>query len=85
MSEREAVDCRAVVERVYDYLDGELDPGWMGAVRAHLERCGHCYPYFRFERAFLDHIRRQDLSAGDTERLERRVRRALFGEDVASG
>lgn len=67
------------MERVYDYLDGELDPDWTEKVRYHVEICKRCYPYFNFERVFLDHVRSRRLYPEHNERLERRIRDALDG------
>jgi anti-sigma factor (TIGR02949 family) len=71
------ISCEDAVERVYEYLDGELDPDWNERVREHLEVCKRCYPYFDFERIFLDHIRSKGLKAERSERLERKVRDML--------
>lgn len=48
------VDCTMVLQQLWDYLDAELGPEWMAAVRTHLALCGRCYPHYDFEKAFLD-------------------------------
>jgi mycothiol system anti-sigma-R factor len=35
-------DCSEVLERVYQYLDGELDVHVVGKIRQHLDECGPC-------------------------------------------
>jgi anti-sigma factor (TIGR02949 family) len=50
----ERVDCTAAMRQLWDYLDGELTPERMDAVRAHLDRCAGCIPHADFERAFLE-------------------------------
>ena len=35
-------DCSDVLERVYEYLDGEMGPQDCEKVRQHLEECGPC-------------------------------------------
>lgn len=35
-------DCSDVLDRVYAYLDGELDDDWCGDIRRHLDECGPC-------------------------------------------
>jgi len=77
MSDRETLSCQQAVDRVYEYLDGELDAETTERVRAHLEVCKKCYPYFNFERIFLDHIRSRSLGSEQNERLEQRVLDAL--------
>ncbi len=80
MSEREMIGCHEAMDRVYEYLDGELDPDWTERVREHIEVCKRCYPYFNFERIFLDHIRSRGLGEGRSEELEKRILEALESE-----
>jgi len=77
MSDREMMSCEETVARVYEFLDGELDPETMERIGEHIEDCQRCYPYFNFERIFLDHIRSKGLRTEKSERLEQRVRDAL--------
>lgn len=68
------IGCEEALARVYEYLDGELDPGTQERIHRHLEICKRCYPYFDFERLFLDYVREKGLRAGETsEELRRRV------------
>ena len=55
--EARELSCRQAAERVYEFLDGELDPEWHEAVRCHVEQCSRCYPMFDWEEMFLDAIR----------------------------
>ncbi len=74
------IGCHEAMDRVYEYLDGELDPDWTERVREHIEVCKRCYPYFNFERIFLDHIRSRGLGEGRSEELEKRILEALESE-----
>ncbi|MFQ5679021.1 MAG: zf-HC2 domain-containing protein [Gemmatimonadota bacterium] len=71
------ITCEQAVERVYEYLDGELDAVSTEQVRRHIEMCKRCYPHFNFERIFLDHIRSSALKASCSEELEERILRVL--------
>jgi anti-sigma factor (TIGR02949 family) len=51
-----AVDCSAVMQQLWAYLDEELGPERMTQVRTHLALCAQCYPYYDFEKAFLEAI-----------------------------
>ncbi|MDX1579853.1 MAG: zf-HC2 domain-containing protein [Gemmatimonadota bacterium] len=77
MSGERALSCEEAIARVYEYLDGELEPGWTERVREHIAMCAKCYPYFNFERVFLDHVRSRRLHPEHSARLERRIREAL--------
>lgn len=74
------LSCEESLARVYEYLDGELDAGDSGSVRRHLEKCRRCYPYFDFERMFLDYV--HEVGAGETRKpgLVDRVRELLDRE-----
>lgn len=47
------VDCRAAMQQLWDYVDGELTPERMAAVQRHLTECGHCVPHAEFAERFL--------------------------------
>jgi anti-sigma factor (TIGR02949 family) len=49
--------CRAVVRRLYDYLDGEIDTSGRDAIRAHLQVCDGCAREAAFEARVLDGLR----------------------------
>ena len=48
--------CRDSLEKLYDFLDGELPEASRDRVGEHLEICRSCYPHFNFERLFLDRL-----------------------------
>jgi mycothiol system anti-sigma-R factor len=43
--------CAEVLDRVYSYLDGELDDGGCGEVKQHLDECGPCLREYGLEEA----------------------------------
>jgi anti-sigma factor (TIGR02949 family) len=47
-------DCAAVLQRLWEFLDGELGPEDTAAFHAHLALCTSCYPQYNFEKTFLD-------------------------------
>jgi anti-sigma factor (TIGR02949 family) len=69
------ISCQDVMERLWDYLDGELPPEQMQALADHLAECRRCFPQYRFEFAFLEALARQRARApGPSEALVERVR-----------
>jgi len=46
------MSCEEALSRIYEYLDGELDPAPRQLVKAHFEVCQRCYPYLASERSF---------------------------------
>jgi len=52
------MDCSAALERVYEYIDGELDEGNVGRIRQHLEECGPCLSEVDVDRMLKSLVRR---------------------------
>jgi mycothiol system anti-sigma-R factor len=69
----ETIDCQGVMERLWAFLDGELEPGQEEQVRAHLQMCKRCYPRYDFQRAYFRMM--QKLAS---EPLPPLVRRRVF-------
>jgi anti-sigma factor (TIGR02949 family) len=47
-------DCRGVLRRLWEYLDGELPRAEADGIRAHLAECARCHPQYRFQLRFLN-------------------------------
>ncbi|MDQ6642160.1 MAG: mycothiol system anti-sigma-R factor [Actinomycetota bacterium] len=43
-------DCSAVIDRVFFFLDNELDQADCGQIQQHLEECGPCLAKYDLER-----------------------------------
>ncbi|QTF92019.1 zf-HC2 domain-containing protein, partial [Halomonas sp. BM-2019] len=75
MSTRE-LGCEEVIERLFDYLDRELEVQQAEDIERHLTRCRDCFSRAEFERRL-----RARVDASGTvrapPRLHRRIRRLL--------
>jgi mycothiol system anti-sigma-R factor len=75
------MDCEECRERIYPYLDRELDPREFEEMRQHLGECGGCERTYTVERVFVDRIRVSATSdvapAAVRERLIVRLRQDL--------
>jgi mycothiol system anti-sigma-R factor len=78
------LDCTAVMRQLWDYLDDELTPERMDAIREHLALCRCCQPHEQFERAFLNAVGRARDTAPATGALRERVLAALRSEGFES-
>ena len=78
MSEPEMIDCRAALEQLYEYLDGELSAAAETSVRAHVADCAHCFGPFDFETAYLRFLEARTRARGAPEHLRRRILDALL-------
>jgi mycothiol system anti-sigma-R factor len=76
------VTCEEAAERVFEWLDGELEDEMAARVGTHLETCAHCYPMLRFEQGFREAVARAagaiEGAPGD---LEARILKALDAEE----
>lgn len=75
-----AVDCGNVIRALWDWLDGEMEPERLEAIRAHLAICRGCERHVVFARSFLDHVREAPRPDGDVDALRQRVRDVLGRE-----
>lgn len=76
------IDCRKALDRLYEYLDGELGEVRAEEVRAHLDMCAPCLRISRFETAFLRFLEARSRTRGAPEHVKKRVlEHLLFSED----
>jgi anti-sigma factor (TIGR02949 family) len=74
--------CRDVVDRLYEYLDRELDPAAERAVREHLAECAHCFALHCFEDGYRRFLQARIQSRGAPPELRRRIlERLLSGQE----
>ncbi len=82
---RPLLDCQGALDRLYEYLDGELTPEIEQAVRKHLKVCAPCFSLFNFEDGFLKFLEARTRSQGAPPELKRRILRSLFEGEGAPG
>ncbi|MDX5432561.1 MAG: zf-HC2 domain-containing protein [Halomonas sp.] len=71
-----AMSCEEVIERLFDYLDRELDPRQTADIEWHLSRCRDCFTRAEFERRLRDRV----VATGTAKappRLHQRIRTLL--------
>jgi len=49
MSDADCTTCEGTMQRLHEYVDRELSPTELGAVKQHLEDCPPCQRHFDFE------------------------------------
>jgi anti-sigma factor (TIGR02949 family) len=74
------LDCDEALERVYEFLDGELTESVERAIRRHLAACTRCMPKFEHERVFLEFIAQRARLEHAPPALRRRILRELVDE-----
>lgn len=74
------MNCEAALEVLFDFLDGELVETTNEEVAQHLAVCRNCYPYFNFQRLFLDRLAAAGEPPAVSPELAGRIRELLDGE-----
>jgi anti-sigma factor (TIGR02949 family) len=74
------MNCRDVVDIMYEYLDREVDQSLEQDVRAHLEACDHCHALARFEETWMRFLEARARTAGAPPALRRRILEQLLGD-----
>ena len=75
--------CDAVIERLYEFLDGELTSDVDAQIRDHLGKCRKCYPHFRHEEVFLRFLERRAQIEKAPPSLRRRIFQKLLEDEIA--
>jgi len=80
------IDCHEVAERLYEYLDGELDEHRHAEVQHHLDQCAQCLKLSGFESSFIAFLEARTRAQGAPEALKRRILdQVLFGGEPQGG
>ena len=75
-----SVNCTNVIHELWDWLDSEMDPARLQAIRDHLAVCHGCERHVAFARSFLEHVKEPPRSGEDLDALRTRLRDALRNE-----
>lgn len=74
------ISCREALEKVHEYLDGELDESEAADVAYHFQVCKECFPHLRLEERFRDLLRGAGTRETCPEALRGRVLELLEAE-----
>jgi len=66
-------DCSEVLERVFEYLDGEMTPQDTDRIKVHLYECGPCMSEYDLDVAIKALVRRSMALEQAPERLRSRI------------
>ena len=75
------IDCEEALERLYEYIDGELTSVRCEEVRRHLERCAPCLKVSGFESAYVRFLEVRARALHAPDHLRMRVLERLLFED----
>jgi mycothiol system anti-sigma-R factor len=66
-------DCREVLDRVYEYLDGEMTSHDVAKIRQHLEECSPCLTEYDLDVALKALLRRSCACESAPDALRQRI------------
>jgi mycothiol system anti-sigma-R factor len=75
------IPCRDALERIYEFMDGELEGASEAEVEEHFRVCTRCYPHLHLEQSFRDRVRDALGRPEVPEHLRARVLEMLARED----
>lgn len=76
------ISCDEALERLFEYLDGELEGETEEQVARHFEICRRCYPRLSFEKAFQEALRRAKKGEEAPRKVRERVLELLNQEGL---
>lgn len=74
------LSCMEAAERLFEWLDGELESELGSRVGEHLETCARCYPWLMFERSFRAAVASAARVDRAPDALRQRILSQLEGE-----
>lgn len=80
MSAHGHLDCLAVIQAMYDYLDDELTTERLVAMQGHLATCTGCRQHVEMARCFLARLSCLPIDPQDLAALSDKVRSAIRRE-----
>ena len=79
------ITCMEALERVHEYLDGEMDDISHEEVAQHFSMCKKCYPHLRLEERFRSLLHRSQEGEVCPDHLKERVLELLAAESAEAG
>lgn len=76
------LDCDGAFQRLFDFLDKELDAATEQALLDHVKNCKSCFDLAEFERRFKAAVCASRIEQGCPEALRSRVMQALSAEGL---
>ena len=74
------ITCMEAVERLQEYLDGELEAVSHEEVTRHFDMCQKCYPHLQLEKRFLEALERSRGEEPCPEHVRAQVLELLAAE-----
>lgn len=73
-------DCKALLARLYEFVDSELDEAECAALQVHIDACSECLHHVEFERGLKALVRKKCSSERVPDGLTDRLNERLHGD-----
>jgi len=70
-------DCSDVLDRIYEFLDGEMTPSDVAAITHHLQECSPCLDSYELDRMVQALVRRSCVCESAPDQLKARIKVAV--------
>ena len=71
------MNCKESLQKLYDFLDGELEKVPKNEIERHLDRCRHCWDRFEFEKQLKALVKKSCCKEVCPDTLRRRIQSLL--------
>lgn len=72
------IDCAEILERLYEYLDGELTAERAAEVKTHLQDCAPCTALSGFEATYIRFLEARTRARNAPEELKKRILKEML-------
>lgn len=79
------ISCKEAMEKLQEYLDGELDEVSHEELALHFEVCRKCYPHLKLEERFRDLLQRSREKESCPDHVREQVLELLSSQGGDSG
>ena len=71
------MNCRESLEKLYQFLDRDMDQVPMSEIKKHLDRCRHCWDRFEFEKLLKERLKKSCCKEICPDSLRQRIQSLL--------
>jgi mycothiol system anti-sigma-R factor len=71
------MNCRESLQKLYEFLDGQMENVPMSEIKKHLDCCRHCWDHFEFEKQLKAMLKKSCCKEVCPDTLRKRIESLL--------
>jgi mycothiol system anti-sigma-R factor len=71
------MNCKESLQKIYEFLDGEMEKLPMHEIEKHLDNCRGCWDRFEFEKQLKELVKKSCCKETCTDALKKRIQAIL--------